>query len=538
MAGRAAEAAAALQAEPLRAANRARALLGALRAPGDGRGEDGAAAGIAAEALGGYLAVMERTGYLGPRRRGREAPIDAEADGAGGGGEAAGVPPPGGPAGEEAKLRRWLEGLRQDYLRQALAVWGDGALRLTLRSAALTGMMEVVRASGAFDSALYSQLVGAVALGEGGFDERGVGLLVAKFMDLIDVRYYTWVAVRNAAARADAGEPGPDAARNLYDLLAAVGDPAAGPGEAWVGDGAAGAAPRRRGAGPANGGPAPPKPPRWAQRRHQHQAFSDAWVALLRLELPDDVSLKVLESLHEDVMPHLVNPVLLSEFLVRSLEQGGYRGILALNGLFLLVTQHGMEYPKFYTRLYGLLTPATLQSRRRVEFFRLVDLFLKSAMVPAYVVAAFIKRFARMALRASPAGALICLAFAHNLLRRHPPCLVLLHNPGARGADVPEDPFRELAADPAESRALESSLWEVATLQAGHYAPDVVRFCGLFRGKDFAHRHEYAEVPLEPALLAGGYGPMLAEGLKARKLKNTAHAFYRAGAPGLASLFA
>ena len=237
-------------------------------------------------------------------------------------------------------------------------------------------------------------------------------------------------------------------------------------------------------------------------------------------------------------MPHLVNPVLLSEFLVRSLEQGGYRGILALNGLFLLVTQHGMEYPQFYTRLYGLLTPAALQSRRRVEFFRLVDLFLKSAMVPAYVVAAFVKRFARMALRASPAGALVCLAFAHNLLRRHPPCLVLLHNPGARGADAREDPFRELAADPAESRALESSLWEVATLRAGHYAPDVVRFCGLFRGKDFAHRHEYAEVPLEPALLAGGYGPMLVEGLKTRKLKNTAHAFYRAGAPGLASLFA
>ena len=93
MAVRAAEAAAALQAEPLRAANRARALLGALRAPGDGRGEDGAAAGIAAEALGGYLAVMERTGYLGPRRRGREAPIDAEADGAGGGARPRASPP-------------------------------------------------------------------------------------------------------------------------------------------------------------------------------------------------------------------------------------------------------------------------------------------------------------------------------------------------------------------------------------------------------------------------------------------------------------
>jgi hypothetical protein len=31
--------------------------------------------------------------------------------------------------------------------------------------------------------------------------------------------------------------------------------------------------------------------------------------------------------------------------------------MLALNSIFLLVTQHGLEYPRFYERLYGLLTP-------------------------------------------------------------------------------------------------------------------------------------------------------------------------------------
>jgi hypothetical protein len=30
--------------------------------------------------------------------------------------------------------------------------------------------------------------------------------------------------------------------------------------------------------------------------------------------------------------------------------------MLALNGLFILVTRHGLEYPAFYRRLYGLLT--------------------------------------------------------------------------------------------------------------------------------------------------------------------------------------
>ena len=36
-------------------------------------------------------------------------------------------------------------------------------------------------------------------------------------------------------------------------------------------------------------------------------------------------------------------------------------GMLALNGLFILVTRHGLEYPAFYRRLYGLLSPDAFQ---------------------------------------------------------------------------------------------------------------------------------------------------------------------------------
>lgn len=38
-------------------------------------------------------------------------------------------------------------------------------------------------------------------------------------------------------------------------------------------------------------------------------------------------------------------------------------GMLALNGLFILVTRHGLEYPAFFRRLYGLLTLDALQVR-------------------------------------------------------------------------------------------------------------------------------------------------------------------------------
>ena len=38
-------------------------------------------------------------------------------------------------------------------------------------------------------------------------------------------------------------------------------------------------------------------------------------------------------------------------------------GMLALHGIFTLVTRHGLEYPRFYERLYQLLTPTAFQVR-------------------------------------------------------------------------------------------------------------------------------------------------------------------------------
>jgi U3 small nucleolar RNA-associated protein 19 len=120
---------------------------------------------------------------------------------------------------------------------------------------------------------------------------------------------------------------------------------------------------------------------------------------------------------------------------------------------------------------------------RRVQFFQLADIFLSSGMVPAYTAAAFAKKFGRLALRAPPAGAMLALGFMHNIIRRHPACMVLLHKPRAAAANVDADGeaaggggldvFDESQADPARSRAVESSLWELAALR-NHYWPQVM----------------------------------------------------------------
>lgn len=188
-------------------------------------------------------------------------------------------------------------------------------------------------------------------------------------------------------------------------------------------------------------------------------------------------------------------------------------------------------------RLTGALAP---QAKHRARFWALADAFLASGMVPAYTAAAFVKRLARLALAAPPAGALLALGFMHNVVRRHPATMQLLHRPprgglaavgaaaaGAAPTPAPapqpllplppqvvggqpaaaaqqqqqpeaaaeaapaanggtaaaaqrplgpvwqgQDVYDYAEPDPAASRALESSLWELEALRC-HHSPQV-----------------------------------------------------------------
>jgi hypothetical protein len=46
---------------------------------------------------------------------------------------------------------------------------------------------------------------------------------------------------------------------------------------------------------------------------------------------------------------------------------------MALSGLFILMTQHGLEYPKFYEKLYALLTPAVFMAKHRSVFLQVSE---------------------------------------------------------------------------------------------------------------------------------------------------------------------
>ncbi|GAA6097477.1 nucleolar complex protein 4 homolog [Tachysurus ichikawai] len=208
-----------------------------------------------------------------------------------------------------------------------------------------------------------------------------------------------------------------------------------------------------------------------AKLKEHKRAFELMWLTFLKYKLPLSMYKKVLVILHDSILPHMGDPTLMIDFLTAAYNVGGAISLLALNGLFVLIHEHNLDYPDFYKKLYNLLEPSVFHVKYRARFFHLTNIFLSSSHLPVYLVAAFIKRLSRLALTAPPTGLLIVLPFICNLIRRHPSCRVLIHRPSA-AEEMCTDPYVMEEEDPAKCYALESSLWEIKTLQ-NHYHPDV-----------------------------------------------------------------
>jgi U3 small nucleolar RNA-associated protein 19 len=98
-------------------------------------------------------------------------------------------------------------------------------------------------------------------------------------------------------------------------------------------------------------------------------------------------------------------------------------------------------------------------------------------MLPSYLIAAFAKRVARLALYAPAPTIQWVVPFIYNLLKKHPACRVMIHR---EGGDVQaKDPYVEEDPNPSTCRAIDSSLWELQTLTRHHWGT-VARQAGIF----------------------------------------------------------
>jgi U3 small nucleolar RNA-associated protein 19 len=257
--------------------------------------------------------------------------------------------------------------------------------------------------------------------------------------------------------------------------------------------------------------------PAWSDASVHKKAYSACWSALLSTpNLPKPTYVKMLSQIPTMLLPHMINPLTLSDFLADSYALGGEASLLALDGLYYLMRHHQFDCPQFYTKLYALLEPSAFHSVYRERLFEKISLFLKSTGLSTHVISAFVKRTARICLHAPPDGILYALPLIFRLIVKHPTCAMLLHRDSEAGSGMREDvvsedeqdeqdedeimvdvsgmsdedatrwrgkdTYRPNEANPEKSGALGSSLWEIAALQQ-HYHPSVATMA-----KRFNHR--------------------------------------------------
>lgn len=206
----------------------------------------------------------------------------------------------------------------------------------------------------------------------------------------------------------------------------------------------------------------------------EKKLLSSCWLEFLKHQLPMNLYKRVLVIIPDKVIPCLTNPLKLSDFLTHSYSRGGVISLLALSGIFILIDKHNLNYPEFYPKLYSLMNPSIFHTKYRARFFYNLDLFLSSTHLPAYMTSAFIKKLSKISLHAPPHGLMSCVPLIYNLINRHKTCRILIDRTEQQRFTT--DPYDSNEKDLSKCNAIESSLWELKTLQQ-HYSPAVAQKC-------------------------------------------------------------
>ncbi|PSS08232.1 Nucleolar complex protein [Actinidia chinensis var. chinensis] len=477
--------------------------------------------------------------------------------------------------------RIWLRSKFDEFLNSLIDISVSPQSEEALREVVLDTIMEFVKVGngGRFHSAIYHRFIQSIVHSTLGIDVL-LDLLASKYFKYIDIRYFTYIAVEKLARTLEAKDISDNkivssdgdtshsrpsvelSIRKIYYILSHIPSlenmDEKADYEMWNGLGVF-----------IKDGDCKEHSELQKAEDKLHKIdkssnnvlsaaniakkikikFTKAWASFLRLPLPLDVYKEVLVTLHEAVIPHFSNPILLCDFLTRSYNIGGIISVMALSSLYILMTQHGLEYPNFYEKLYALLVPSIFMVKHRAKFFELLDSCLKSPLLPAYLAAAFTKKLSRLSLSVPPSGGLVIIALIHNLLRRHPSINWLVHRED--GGEISEkhsregkdgesenscvttelsskergiDHFDNEEISPVKTNAVRSSLWEVDTVRH-HYCPPVSRFV-LSLENDLTVRRKTTELAVND-FSSGSYVTIFREEIR-RRVKQVPLAFYKA----------
>ena len=203
-------------------------------------------------------------------------------------------------------------------------------------------------------------------------------------------------------------------------------------------------------------------------------AIGKLWIAVLYRSLREPDIKIFLKSIPKFGFSQVSEPLLFSDFFLKSYDMGGSLAVLALNGLFILSTQYNLESKLYYTKLYTLLKHRLAEGKPlKPGFLKLVELSVSSHLLPSSLVASFIRLFMKESLRTSTSQVTWNIAFALKCLKTHPALVKMVNNQNI------SDCYDERESDPQLTRASDSSLWEILLLKK-HYNLKIVELVREF----------------------------------------------------------
>ena len=182
-----------------------------------------------------------------------------------------------------------------------------------------------------------------------------------------------------------------------------------------------------------------------ALRKHLKAVTQQLWDDTLRSSLNSETILYILKSMNTKIFPKVSNPILFSDFIISAYDLIGndkkelkhkkiILSIHALSSLFILLTNHGLDYTSinYYQKLYSLLdyVQNIFRMKEKEKFLRLMELSIKSPMLPSNIAASFMKKLLRVIISQHMSQAALsiwAISFVCNVIKKHPVCTKMIN---------------------------------------------------------------------------------------------------------------
>ncbi|KAJ1371135.1 hypothetical protein KIN20_033021 [Parelaphostrongylus tenuis] len=196
------------------------------------------------------------------------------------------------------------------------------------------------------------------------------------------------------------------------------------------------------------------------RKKKMIRIYQESWIGWMRCTVSPKVLPVMIPYISENVLDKLDEPHKTADFFFRAFDKGDKFAILSLEAIFKLIVSHNFEYPNFYDHVFSLTKPSILYMDH------------KEKHIPNYVVAGFAKRLSRMLLYAPLDAQEPVLGLIRNLFTRHPNISSLIHREIPE--TLPSDPYDDNESNLSKCNALNTSLWEIKSLQK-HWHTNVAK---------------------------------------------------------------